>query len=88
MSTAPASRPPSIPAADLSAIRAAVTARRTAAGLTGAELARLAGISQPSLWKIESGAAAPSLGTLLSLARALGCGLGELAPVPVPGPGK
>ncbi len=82
MNTSRASRPPAIPEADLAAISAAVTARRTAAGLSGYALARDAGISPAALQKIERGNP-PSLGTLIQLARALGCTVGDLAPVPV-----
>lgn len=46
--------------------------------LTQQELAKKAGISQPSLSNIESDQKSPSLDTALRLAAALGCKLDDL----------
>ncbi len=47
-------------------------------GLSLSELARLAGISKSTLSELESGRINPTIGTLWSIARALGIGFGEL----------
>ena len=50
----------------------AVRAARTAAGLTQAELAELAGVSRQTVVAVEAGDYAPSVFLALSLARHLG----------------
>jgi predicted transcriptional regulator len=53
--------------------------RREALGLSTREAARLAGMHQPAWVRIEVDAKAnPTLSTLESVARVLGCGIGEL----------
>jgi transcriptional regulator with XRE-family HTH domain len=47
-------------------------------GLTQAELARAAGISQPSISQIEAGTRVPSLRVLLSISRGLGIPVSHL----------
>lgn len=54
---------------------AAARRLRVAQGLTLAEVAAIAGISQPMLSRVETGNVSPSLDTLARLARALGTGL-------------
>ena|SRR5438067_2412661 len=54
---------------------------RRRAGLTQRELARRSGVPQPSISKIESGGASPTVDTLERLLRV--CGM-ELEPVRVP----
>jgi len=55
---------------------------RRRAGLSQRELARLSGIPQPSISRIERGQISPTVDTLERLIRA--CGM-ELEPVDVPG---
>ena len=49
--------------------------RRREAGLTQAQLARLTGLGQADISRIESGRANPTLSTLAAVAHALGCGI-------------
>lgn len=77
-------RPPPLSDSDLAAIRAAITTRREAAGLSPESLSQAAGLSPAVVRRIESGRTAPALGTLYALARALECPAAAL----VPGPGK
>ena len=58
---------------------------RRRAGLTQRELARRAGVPQPSISKIERGVISPTVDTLERLLRA--CGM-ELEPAWVPGHGE
>jgi transcriptional regulator with XRE-family HTH domain len=62
---------------------------RVAAGLTQQELAGEAGVSVSGLSLIEKGLAPnPRMDTILALAGALGCDVGELTgPAAAPGPG-
>lgn len=53
------------------AFTAALLAGREAAGLTPDELARRAGISQATLYRLEHGQSGPSLPTAVRLAAAL-----------------
>lgn len=55
-----------------------IRTRRTARGLSLAELAERSGFSKGFLSKIENGHAQPPIATLMKLARALGAELGEL----------
>lgn len=55
-----------------------VRARRTAAGLSQAELAQQAGISRTAISAIESCRLSPAVTTAISLARILGCTVEEL----------
>lgn len=57
---------------------------RLRAGLTQAELARRAGISQPALARIEAGRVKPRIDTMARLLR--GCGM-SLDPMPLSGVG-
>ena len=63
-------------------------AARTAAGLTLAEVARRAGLSEGFLSRLERGAASASIANLVQLADVLGLNLGELfgAAAGAPGP--
>ena len=54
---------------------------RTAAGLTQRELAKRSGTSSAAISNFEAGNNAPTLGTLVRLAEALGCDLTELVTV-------
>jgi len=58
----------------------AVRALRTRRRLSTRALARLAGVSQPLLSKIENGAALPSVPSLYAIAEALGVGPADLLP--------
>ncbi|MEU5996064.1 helix-turn-helix transcriptional regulator [Spirillospora sp. NPDC047418] len=53
----------------------AVRERRLALGLTQAELAKRAGLTQPALSRLESGGPTPTIGVLDRLAHALGARL-------------
>ncbi|RFS87565.1 XRE family transcriptional regulator [Actinomadura spongiicola] len=53
----------------------AVRERRLALGLSQAELAKRAGMTQPALSRLESGGPTPTIGTLERLAHALGARL-------------
>jgi transcriptional regulator with XRE-family HTH domain len=53
---------------------------RKASGLTIAELSSRSGVSPAGIWKIEAGAASPSLETLRKLADALGTDVRGLIP--------
>lgn len=54
---------------------------RTGAGLTQRELAKRSGTSSAAISNFEAGNNAPTLGTLMRLAGALGCNLSELVAV-------
>jgi transcriptional regulator with XRE-family HTH domain len=58
----------------------AVRARRTAAGLSVAELARRAGVSGPFVSQLEGGRSSVSIPVLYRLAAALGCAANDLLP--------
>ncbi len=56
-----------------------ITSRRTAMeGMSQERLEELTGIDQPQLSRYENGLSAPSIGTLLKLAKALNCTVGYL----------
>jgi transcriptional regulator with XRE-family HTH domain len=55
----------------LGELGALVRRHRSAAGLSGAELARRAGVSQPSLWRVESGRRLSDVAVVERLASAL-----------------
>jgi transcriptional regulator with XRE-family HTH domain len=57
---------------DLDAIRRSLCARRTALGLSQAELARLMGTTQSAVSDLENGRCAPRIETLARWAEALG----------------
>ena len=57
-----------------------IRAVRQSRGLSTRGLARLSGVSQPSLSNIENGRVAPSLKTLYAIAEAMGAGPGALLP--------
>jgi transcriptional regulator with XRE-family HTH domain len=54
---------------------------RTAAGLSQRDLASLVGTSSAAISNLEAGNNAPTLGTLVRLAEALGCRVVELVEV-------
>jgi transcriptional regulator with XRE-family HTH domain len=56
----------------LGELGALVRRHRSAAGLSGAELARRAGVSQPSVWRVESGRRLSDVAVVERLASALG----------------
>lgn len=56
----------------------AISARRRARGLTQDDLAGLVDVDAETISRMERGASIPSLQRLLSLAAALGIGVGEL----------
>lgn len=58
-----------------------IRAVRQSRGLSTRGLARLSGVSQPSLSNIENGRVAPSLKTLYAIAEAMGAGPGALLPM-------
>ncbi len=62
----------------LAALGAAIRDHRTAAGLTQAKLAELAGIGRPHLNHIEGGRKSPTVVVLVHLARGLGVDPGVL----------
>jgi transcriptional regulator with XRE-family HTH domain len=53
---------------------------RTSRGMTQAELARQAHIAASYVWRLESGAAAPSIDLVDRIARCLGLSIHELLP--------
>lgn len=55
-----------------------VRAMRRAAGISGAELARRAGVTHSTVYRIEVGSLLCRLPTYLSIARALGCTVEDL----------
>lgn len=55
----------------LSELGALVRRHRSDAGLSGAELARRAGVSQPSVWRVESGRRLSDVAVVVRIARAL-----------------
>ena len=57
-----------------------IRAVRHSRGLSTRGLARLSGVSQPSLSNIENGRVAPSVKTLYAIAEAMGVGPGALLP--------
>lgn len=75
--TAPRPELPSEPGA---LVGAAVRARRTAAGLSVAELARRAQVSGPFVSQLESGRSSVSIPVLYRLASALDCAANDLLP--------
>lgn len=62
-------------------VGAAVRTRRTAAGLSVAELARRAGVSGPFVSQLEGGRSSVSIPVLYRLASALGCAANDLLPL-------
>lgn len=58
----------------------AVRTKRALAGLSQAQLATKAGITQPHVSAIERGAASPSVDVLHKLAKAIGCPVQDLMP--------
>jgi transcriptional regulator with XRE-family HTH domain len=56
-----------------------VEAARERVGLSQRALAAKAGLSQPTLHRIEQGARTPKMPELIKLARALGCSLSEIS---------
>jgi transcriptional regulator with XRE-family HTH domain len=60
------------------AVAAAVRSRRERAGLSQAELARMAGVSVGTLSGLEAGSGNPTVGVLWALARQLGCAPADL----------
>ncbi|HXI18916.1 MAG TPA: helix-turn-helix transcriptional regulator [Chloroflexota bacterium] len=58
----------------------ALMVRRREAGLSQAKLAKLTGVGQADISRIESGRANPTVSTLAAVAHALGCGI-DLVPV-------
>lgn len=58
--------------------------RRTALGLTQEALAHKAGISVPTVSRVERGLHKPNLGNLALIAGALGCLMADLVPEPEP----
>ncbi|WP_432484476.1 helix-turn-helix domain-containing protein [Kineococcus esterisolvens] len=62
-------------------VGAAVRARRSAAGLSVAELARRAGVSGPFVSQLEGGRSSVSIPVLYRLAGALGCAANDLLPL-------
>ena len=67
------------PADPLAPFAAALARLRRERGLTRYALARLAGVPEIALSKMERGTREPRLGTLAKLAGALGVGLDEVA---------
>lgn len=61
------------------AMTAVIEERRQAAGMTQAQLARAAGVSQPHVSRILSGARSATVTELIGLCAALGISLSELA---------
>ena len=59
---------------------ARLAALRTLADLTRAQLAERAGLSMPTIHRLESGSRTPSLHSAWVLARALGCDINEFFP--------
>ncbi|NAZ76816.1 helix-turn-helix domain-containing protein [Kineococcus sp. T13] len=79
--TPPAGGAQPAPEADPGAlVGAAVRARRSAAGLSVAELARRAGVSGPFVSQLEGGRSSVSIPVLYRLAAALGCAANDLLP--------
>lgn len=76
--TRPRYRPPAPPAGLLGHFRARLRALREGAGLTMHALSAAAGLSPAVVSQLESGQSAPSLGTLVALAGALGVPPAEL----------
>jgi transcriptional regulator with XRE-family HTH domain len=70
----------------IAAVGARVRARRTAAGLTLAELARRAAVARATLTQLEAGAGNPTLETLYALANTLGVPLSDLIGEPAAPP--
>src|ERR1700689_1211455 len=77
-------------------VGSAVRAARRRAGVSQSELAELAGMSQPSIARLERGVVSPTVITLDRIARALGADLvldfepqpgNDLSPIRVPVPG-
>jgi len=69
------------------AVKLALRWARQARGLTQVQLARLAGVAQPSLARVESPGSNPTVATLEKIAAALGCRLEvALAPMPLRAP--
>jgi ribosome-binding protein aMBF1 (putative translation factor) len=78
-------------------VGSAVRAARRRAGVSQSELAELAGMSQPSIARLERGVVSPTVITLDRIARALGADLvldfepqpgNDLSPIRVPVPGR
>ena len=64
--------------ASVESLGARVAALRRLNGLSLEQLARLSGLTKSYLSKVERGLSAPSIATMLKLARALGVGSGQL----------
>lgn len=54
--------------------------RRELAGLTQRQVSELTGLHEVTLSRVETGANTPSVETLMKLASALGCAVGDLLP--------
>lgn len=61
-----------------SEVQSALRERRTDAGWSQGELAKLAGVSRQTINAIETGKYEPSLSLALRLAKLFGCGVEEL----------
>jgi len=71
------------------AVKLALRWARQARGLTQAQLARTAGVSQPAVAQLESPDSNPTVATLERVAEALGCRLEvALAPMPIRAPAQ
>ena len=57
-----------------------IRAARLAAGLTQEQLEAASGVSQPTISSLETSDVQPTIRTLVRLAAALGCEVGELIP--------
>lgn len=69
---------------DLRTIGGRLTVRRTRAGMSQADLARVSGVTQSHISQIERGIRTPNLSTLAGLAKGLRCRIGDLADEPRP----
>lgn len=80
----PVGEPIAAPAAPALSIGPALHARRKRMGLTLAQLAAQSGLSAPFISQVERGQAAPSIVSLLALAKALGVDMSYFVSVPKP----
>lgn len=84
-------RAPAVPPAELEALARRLADLAGAAGVSPAELARRAGLTDGAVRHYLAGRTAPALGTLLPLAKALGCRPSDLLadwPAGSPAPAK
>ena len=70
----------------IAAVASRLAARRAAAGLSLAELARRSGVARATLTQLEAGDGNPTLETLYALANTLGVPLSDLLGDPAPSP--